>query len=99
MEPTLKSQADESILEHPESQPLAESFYEEVMEDDLPDWTLPISHKLLCEEQRKDKTSQQAFLKNKNNAYGMSSFSADSSTKRKLITKNDKICVPTSLQT
>ena len=78
---------------------MAESFFGEATEDDLPDWTIPVSYESLFKEQREDKTLKQAFLENKHNAYEMKSFSADSGTKRELITKKDKICVPTALQT
>ena len=99
MEPTPKSQADDTILDHPKSRSLAESFNEEVTDDDSPKWTIPISHKSLCEEQRKDKASKRELLANENNACETRSFSADSSTKRNLITEHDRMCVPSSLQT
>ena len=87
MEPTPQSQCDESVTDTPDYRLLAESFLQEEIPDDLPEWTIPISYKLLCKEQSKDKSLQKSFLKNKNNYYKLRSFSADSNTKRNLIKK------------
>ena len=75
-------------MEKPTYRQLAESFL--VEDDDLPEWTIPVSYKLLFKEQRKDKKLRQKYTDNKNNQFKIKSFSQDSNTIRKLITYNDK---------
>ena len=53
LKPTPKSLWDDSVLEVPDTRELAEAF---VIEDEcLPEWTIPISYKLLYKNQQKDK--------------------------------------------
>lgn len=100
LKPTPKSQCDDSIMERPMSRELAESFLIEDMveEDDLPEWTIPVSYELIFKEQRKDEKLRQECTDNKNNQFKIRSFSQDSNTIRKLITYNDKIYVPKTLE-
>ena len=94
LEPTPRSECDDTVLETPSTRKLAEAF--PIEEEDVPQWSLPISFKLLYKEQLKDKD-----LKNKvksNSDYSIDTFSKDSQTVRQLITYQGKICVPKSLQ-
>ena len=95
LKPTPKSLSNDSVLEVPDTRELAEAF---VIEDEcLPEWTIPISYKLLFKNQQKDKDLKRRYLKNSND-YKIRSYSADANTVRKLITYKDHICVPQSLQ-
>ena len=98
LEPTPTSQCDKSALDTLDTRKLAESFLADTHVDDPPKWTIPASCKLLHEEQRKDKSLRKDFEINENNSHKIKSFSADSSTVHKLITHEDKICVPKTLK-
>ena len=95
LEPTPKSESDDTVLETPSSRKLAEAF--PIEEDDVPTWTLPISYKLLYKEQINDKEIKKRF-KIKPEDYSIDTFSKDSQTNRQLITYQGKICVPKTLQ-
>ena len=61
LKPTPKSLSDDSVLEVPNTKELAEAF---VIEDEcLPEWTIPISYKLLFKHQQKDKDLNVVILK------------------------------------
>ena len=95
LEPSPKSECDDTVVEQPSSRQLFEAFA--IEDDDLPEWTIPISFKLLMQEQIKDKELLKR-AKSAPQAYSIDSFSKDSQTNRQLITYQGKICVPKSLQ-
>ena len=54
LKPTPKSLADDSVLEVPDTRELAEAFV--IKDECLPEWTIPISYKLLYKINKKIKT-------------------------------------------
>lgn len=69
LEPKPKSQCNDSALEVPDTRHLAETFLGDTKEDNSPGWTILVSHKLLFEEQCKDKMPRQKCSPNENDDY------------------------------
>ena len=60
LKPTPKSLSDDSVLEVPDTRELTEAFL--IKDEDLPEWTIPISYKLLFQHQQKDKELKRRYL-------------------------------------
>jgi hypothetical protein len=90
--PSLKSDCDPAVMDTPCSRLLAEAFaVDELLSDEF-----PLQFKNIQLEQQKDQTPMTKGCQHPSK-YAVTNF-RDGGTDRKLITRNERIVIPTSLQ-
>lgn len=93
LEPSLPSEPDPTVLEIPSNRQLADAF--SLDKKDLPDWSNPVSFKLIQREQQADESLLRTARKTSD--YSIRAFRGGGKT-RQLLCYNDRIVIPRSLQ-